>query len=167
MTAARLISILEQLPAPTHILDVGSGDCLDADDVLALYPQARMLAVDISAQALRRAPVLPHLFRLQADVLSPPLQAGFYLVLLRHPDTALHAATWERLCAQLPALLIPRGHALITTYEADELDTLRRWLLWDRLCRIDIDPDALAPVNLHGRDRYVLVTRRQTTALSE
>jgi trans-aconitate methyltransferase len=158
---ARLRSVLAQLPLaglPPYLLDVGCGRYPSARLLRDVLPAWALYGLDLDREALRRARRdAPFLRLVQADANTLPglLRARFGLVLVRHPDLYRQAA-WCRIIPRLPALLVPGGCLLVTLYAPEEVEALR---LLDLPPACWLDEPALAPPDLVGQDRYVLMFR--------
>ena len=159
-TLARLRSLLAQLPLdslPPRALEVGCGAYPAARVLAEVLPGWVLYGIDCDGEALRHArQEAPSLRLLQADALQLPglLCARFGLILVRHPDLYRHLDTWRAIIGGLPSLLPPRGVLVITLYTPEEVDAIH---LPGLPPLFPLDENALAPVDLDGRDRFVVV----------
>jgi trans-aconitate methyltransferase len=156
----RLYRAVSQLPVtglPPRLLDVGCGDCLAAEVLLQALPGWVITGVDLDGAALDRARKrLPSLLLVEADAATLPglLHTRFGLILVRHPDLFARRASWNRILPMLPELLAPGGWLVITLYAPDEVDLVRALSLPPGSL---LNEQALAPADLAGRDRFILV----------
>jgi SAM-dependent methyltransferase len=158
--SARLRSALRQLPLagmPARALDIGCGANAAANVLHDLLPGWTFYGIDIDHDALKHAQVgFPAQYLIQADARTLPglFRACFGLIVLRHPDLYRHRAAWKQIIPVLPALLAPGGSLLIALYAPEEVELIRG---------LPLPPpyplNGLAPVNLAGQDRYLLVFR--------
>jgi SAM-dependent methyltransferase len=156
--SARLRSALAQIPLdglPPRVLNVGCGIYPSARTLREALPGWALYGVDLDGEALRRARrQTPDLHLIQADARCLPalLRTSFGLIVVRHPDLYGSRAAWSQIISALPALLTPRAALLITVYAPEEAEVIRA---------LTLPPayplDGLAPVDLAGHDRYVLV----------
>jgi len=158
-TLPRLHSLLTQLPThdlPPLLLDVGCGVYAASVTMRTALPGWELYGIDLDSNALRRARHLdPELRLVRADARSLPglLHTHFGLILVRHPDLYLHPTPWQQILMTLPHLLAPAGFLIITLYAPEEIEMIERLGLPPRY------PDMLAPTDLAGQDRFVLVYR--------
>jgi SAM-dependent methyltransferase len=144
----RLSSLLAQLPALTHLLDLGCGICADVPTYFAAGAQ-RICAVDwdrIALRAARRIHRSKALCLIYGDVRTIAFAPhAFDAILIRHPDI-------ER----APRWLKRTGRLLLTTYSLTELSALRSICRAAHLRAVPLDEHRLKPAPLSGRDSYAL-----------
>jgi len=134
---AQLLASLAERPTPARVLDLGCGAGVLAIGALGLWPEARALAVDADARAVRCAS--RNLARLGLsercevawwDAHEPPLGGPFELVLVNppfhHRGVEVDLGPAQAMFRSLPAWLGPRGEALLVA---------NRFLPYERLLR--------------------------------
>jgi SAM-dependent methyltransferase len=157
--AARLSSLLAQLPALTHLLDLGCGICADVPTYFAAGAQ-RVCAVDwdrIALRAARRIHRSKALCLIYGDVRTVAFAPqAFDAILIRHPDVERAPLIWHTALTHAPRWLKHTGRLLLTTYSLTELSALRSLCSAARLRAMPLDERNLAPAPLSGRDSYAL-----------
>ena len=159
--AARLTSLLRQLPCPQLALDLGCGECPGLSS-----EQITILGVDHDWASLDRArqqyPAARHL--VQADAAHLPFRCQFDLILIRHPNIDHNRTLWKPVIQNAIYWLTEPGVLLITTYSLSEIEDARRWLDEIGQAPVPLDERRLVPAGLDGRDRFVLVYRKPPTS---
>jgi SAM-dependent methyltransferase len=155
----RLSSLLAQLPALTHLLDLGCGICADVPTYFAAGAQ-RVCAVDwdrIALRAARRIHRSKALCLIYGDVRTIAFAPhAFDAILIRHPDVERAPLIWRTALARAPRWLKHTGRLLLTTYSLTELSALRSICRAARLRAVPLDEHRLKPAPLSGRDSYAL-----------
>lgn len=111
-----MAAIARVAPTPTSVLDVGTG--LGTIAVACARAGHRVVATDVSAVALERAPQTPGVVWLQDDITASRLHTSFALVVDRgclHLFAATDAARWAAAMARLVA---PGGAIVLKTFDA-------------------------------------------------
>jgi SAM-dependent methyltransferase len=157
--AARLRSLLAQLPALTHLLDLGCGICADVPTYFAAGAQ-HVCGVDwdhIALRAARRIHRSKALCLIYGDVRTVAFAPhAFDAILIRHPDIERAPTIWQKALARAARWLKRTGRLLLTTYSLTELSALRSLCSAVNLHAAPLDERALKPVPLSGRDSYAL-----------
>ena len=149
----RFASILAGLRPPSYparSLELGCGPFATHSILQARFPGWLHAGLEIDADELRPARSRPVIL---ADAQRLPFCAAFALILIRHPDVALHPDGWSAVLAGCPRVLVDGGILVATTYSLEEREFVRRRVALERCV---VDETALAPVNLAGEDRCVL-----------
>jgi SAM-dependent methyltransferase len=150
----RLAKVLQNLPippSPQRTLNIGCGEFHEAEFFCQHWAGWLHIGLDWDYLALDNAS--PAVGRIQANALYLPFACDFSLILIRHPNIPHHPDNWSRILQNIPARLAPRGILLVTAYHLDERDFIHRHV---SLPTQSIGPHDLAPLDLVGRDRYLL-----------
>jgi hypothetical protein len=150
---ARLASLLDLLPipeSPLHSLNIGCGRALEYSLMAARWGNWLHIGLDFNQEELREAP----LTRVRGDGAFPPFPPqSFAFILVRHPDVIRRREKWRAVFPRLPELLVSGGVLALTAYSLFEYDFARDAL---PLHLLPISMGDLAPIDMVGRDRYVL-----------
>ncbi len=154
----RLESALLTLPRPNLLADWGCGNGEMFGLYRRVFPDARLIGIDVDLNALARQ---PHAHVILADITRLPFarQAIFDAVIVRHPDVDRHPQTWQQGLEVAANALRPHGWLLISTYTRLEMRQVKSWLPAN-LCNQPITATLEAP-NLAGSDTCIeLFTKR-------
>lgn len=144
---AALAQVLTQ--PPQYALEIGCGT--------QPFTDLTLIYLDWDGEALRR--INPKLRRLCADASALPFPlSSLNLIVIRHPDIALHPTTWQRVFQQLADYLSEGGLLCTSLYEMSECDCLSAWV--ESLATISISDALLPPAPLSGADRYIRIFRK-------
>jgi malonyl-CoA O-methyltransferase len=123
--AARLIERLALFSLePAVVVDVGAGTGRVSGQLAALYPDAAVVAIDISRPMLERAASIGAVVRLVADAHRLPCASGS--VDLVFSNLLLPWVAPDLVLAECARVLKPGGLAIMTTLGPDTLVELRR-----------------------------------------
>lgn len=134
--AARLIDRLALFALePAVVVDLGAGTGRVTAQLAALYPDAAVLAIDISQPMLERAASTGAVTRLVADAHRLPCASGS--VDLVFANLLLPWVVPDRVLAECVRVLKPGGLAILTTLGPDTLIELRRaWASVDQFIHV-------------------------------
>ena len=152
-TVKRLRSILAQIDfpdAPSRSLTLGCGGFPSYDVLLDARPNWLHTGLDFDPDVLRPAKNYPVIL---GEGTALPFRDPFALILIRHPDVALHADGWKVIFRDAGDYLVPGGILLITAFNLDEREFIRQNVT---LPPYRLDDMALASPDLSGQDRYPL-----------
>ncbi|MBN2470406.1 MAG: hypothetical protein JXN59_06760 [Anaerolineae bacterium] len=138
-----------------RVLEVGCGADVSVKALRRVFPTAALFGLDRDWRVVPRHPAA---FTFVADAARLPVarHVQFDLVLIRHPDVYRSRTGWLAACAALPARVTPGGHLLVSCYESTELRQIERALTQDGVQGVALPVQRLLPVDLSGRDRYIL-----------
>ena len=134
--AARLIERLALFALePAVVVDLGAGTGRASRQLAALYPDAAVLAIDISRPMLERGASTGAVARLVADTYRLPCASGS--VDLVFSNLLLPWVAPDRVLAECIRVLKPGGLAMMTTLGPDTLVELRRaWASVDQFIHV-------------------------------
>jgi SAM-dependent methyltransferase len=120
---------VERLPGarPLRVLDLGCGECLEAEALLAAGVGVTAVDIDEAAVDSARARVANATFACE-DASVARVGGELDVVLLRRPDLAAQPDRWQKVFLSLRQSLVAAGQVIVTTPGRREADLARRWL---------------------------------------
>ncbi|HEY3383498.1 MAG TPA: methyltransferase domain-containing protein [Vicinamibacterales bacterium] len=121
--------LVERLPGerPLRLLDLGCGECLEAEALLAAGVDVTGLDIDEAAVDSAQARVANATFACE-DASAARRGEEFDVVLLRRPDLAAQPDRWQRVFLSVRQSLGAAGQIMVTTPGRREADLACRWL---------------------------------------
>lgn len=146
-----------------EMLIAGPGRSEACADLLSLFPQARLTAVDVDEGAIEaiEAALVEYGDRVRAvcgDVadVSAIAPGPYDLVIVRHPDVARRMEAWQEGIAACIEETKPGGMLVITCYSLPEASFVDGVMQALPATLRSGSPYTPAPVALQGNDRYIL-----------
>jgi spermidine synthase len=170
---ARFFDALQRLYPPEardgveEMLVAGPGRYEACADLLSLFPQARLTAIDVDEGAIEaiRDTLVEYGDRVRAVVgdvadVSAIAPGPYDLVIVRHPDVARRMEAWQEGIAACVADVRPGGLLVVTCYSLPEASFVDGVMQVLPATLRPGSPYTPAPVALQGNDRYILAYER-------
>ena len=142
-------------PPVSHVLEVGCGSQVSVEALHRVYPAAALYGLDRDWRVVGNGTAVRTFV---ADAARLPLarHIQFDLILIRHPDVYRSRTGWLAACAVLPGWIRTGGHLLVSCYESAELRQIEQALAGNGAWSVPLPAQRLAPVDLSGRDRFLM-----------